>query len=53
MNEDVTHITHDKVSAHVKTSGWGNRYLIVLCCSAVPWKPSVFNQQQRGKTRSG
>jgi len=30
MNEDVTHITHGKVSVHVKTSGWGNRYLIVF-----------------------
>jgi len=27
MNIDVTLIT--KVNAHVNTSGWGNRYLIV------------------------
>jgi len=28
MNKDVTLIT--KVSAHVNTSGWNNRYLIIL-----------------------
>ena len=28
MNADITQIT--KVGAHVKTSGWGNRYLTVF-----------------------
>jgi len=28
MTADVTQIT--KVSAHVKTSGWGNKYLTVV-----------------------
>jgi len=28
MNADITQIT--KVGAHVKTSGWGNRYLAVF-----------------------
>jgi len=44
-NIDVTLIT--KVNAHVNTSGWGNRYLIVLALFTVPF---TLKQWQRCKT---
>ena len=44
-NIDFTLIT--KVNAHVKTSGWGNRYLIGLVLFTVPF---TLEQRQRCKT---
>jgi len=44
-NIDVTLII--KVNAHVNTSGWGNRYLVVLALFTVPF---TLEQQQRCET---
>jgi len=49
-NANVKQMT--KVSAHVETRGWGNRYLIVKLSYFLLRKHFMLNQWQRGIIRS-